>query len=55
MTHLHLITRPPAPAQEGNVTPLESIIIALVSVIFQDWDNFQGVLQNLRKFYSKTP
>ena len=55
MTHIRPISRPPSPAQEGNVTALESIILLLMSVIFQDWDNFGPVIQNLRKFYSKTP
>lgn len=55
MTHVRCVTRAPKPAQEGVTTPLETVIILLVSVIFQDWDNFPQVIQQLSKFYAKTP
>jgi len=53
MKHVRTITRGPAPAQ-GQVDPLETIIMLLLQVFFQDWDNFGTVIQNLRKYYSKT-
>ena len=55
MQHLTPISRTPLVAQEGNTSGLEQVILLLMTVIFQDWDNFLPVLQNLEKFYSKTP
>jgi len=54
MHHVKPMTRVPAPAQ-GVTTPLESVILLLITVVFQDWDNFPQVIQNLQKFYAKTP
>lgn len=55
MSHLRCVTRAPQPAQTGGTSAMETIIILLMSVIFQDWDNFPQVIQQLSKFYSKTP
>lgn len=55
MRHLRPITAAPLPAVEGRITPAEQLILLLLSVFFQDWDNFPQVIQNLQKFYSKTP
>ena len=55
MKHVKPISRRPLPAQEGQTTLLETAIIILLTAIFQDWDNFVPVIQNLQKFYSKTP
>ncbi|MBI2432240.1 MAG: hypothetical protein HYV26_05160 [Candidatus Hydrogenedentes bacterium] len=55
MTHIRPISRPPLLAQEGQLTPAETVILLLLTVIFQDWDNFAVVIRNLEKFYSKTP
>jgi hypothetical protein len=55
MHHIAPISRPPVLAQDGNTSGLEQIVLLLVTVIFQDWDNFPGVIQNLQKFYAKTP
>ena len=38
----------------GNLSPAESLVILLLTVFFSSWDNFPTVIQNLRKFYSKT-
>lgn len=55
MRHLKTISRMPSRAQEGQTNIFETIIIVVLSVIFQQWDNFVPVVQNLQKFYSKTP
>lgn len=39
----------------GATDAIESVIVLLVTVFFRDWDNFQTVIQNLSKYYSKTP
>lgn len=54
MTHLTPISRRPNLAQ-GQTTVVETIIITLFSVFFQDWDNFAQVIQNLSKYFGKTP
>jgi hypothetical protein len=54
MSHIRSISRAPQLAQ-GGTSPLETIIILLTTVIFQDWDNFPQVIQQLSKFYAKTP
>lgn len=53
MTHIRTITRVSMPGK-GSIDPLEQIIILVIGIFFQDWDNYQAVLQNLQKFYSKT-
>lgn len=53
--HTRAITRAPHMGQVGGTSALESIIILLVTVFFRDWDNFPTVIQNLSKFYAKTP
>ena len=55
MRHVKTISCAPAAAQEGQLDMTENIIIILLTVIFQGWDNFQPVIQNLQSFYSKTP
>ena len=54
MKHVHAISCLPHPAQ-GSTSPIEGLILAFITIFFNDWDNFQPVLQNLSKFYSKTP
>lgn len=53
--HTRPISRLPHPGQQGQTTAIESVIILLVTLFFRDWDNFQSVIQNLSKYYSKTP
>jgi len=55
MSHLRLISRTPSPAQQKATDIYETLILYLMAIIFQDWDNFQQVIQNLSKYYSKTP
>jgi hypothetical protein len=55
MKHLACVSRRPSPAQIGVTTPIETIILLLVTVLFRDWDNFPQVIQNLQKYYAKTP
>jgi hypothetical protein len=38
----------------GQTTPLEQLILLLLSVYFSGWQNFSAVIGNLEKFYSKT-
>ena len=54
MTHLKTISRRPGLAQ-GQTTAIETLVITLLSVFFQGWDNFSSVIQNLSKYYAKTP
>ncbi|NJL72409.1 MAG: hypothetical protein HC888_12975 [Candidatus Competibacteraceae bacterium] len=55
MRHLRTVTRTPAPAQEGTTTLIETIVIVVFGVFFADWDNGPQVLQNLSKYFGKTP
>ena len=62
MRHCRCITQKPHVAQlggigggGGNTSLVESVILTLLTVFFQGWDNFQEVITNLQKFYSKTP
>ena len=56
MKHIHVISR--ASIFGGGLTTgldtIESVIIMLMSVFFNSWDNFSSVIQNLQKFYQKT-
>ena len=54
MSHLNTITRAPARAQ-GSTSPFESVVLLFLTLLFSDWDNFPQVIQNLQKFYAKTP
>jgi len=54
MTHIKPITSVPLKAQ-GVTTPVESVILLLFTIFFQSYTNFSSVIQNLQKFYSKTP
>jgi hypothetical protein len=55
MKHLQTISRMPQPAQDGNFSIAENIIVVLMSIFFQGWDNFNAAISGLRKFYQKTP
>ncbi|MBI4556829.1 MAG: hypothetical protein HY706_04535 [Candidatus Hydrogenedentes bacterium] len=61
MRRIRPISRLPRTAQlgggftGGNLSFLEQIVLLLFSTIFQQWDNFAVVAQNLQKFYRKTP
>ena len=55
MKHINVISR--ASIFGGLTTGLdsiESLIIMLMSVFFNSWDNFSSVIQNLQKYYRKT-
>lgn len=54
MAHLRNISRSPSPAQQGT-SIVETAIIFLLTIFFQDWDNYPTVVQNLQKYFSKTP
>lgn len=54
MQHIKPITSIPRVAQ-GTTSPIEAAILVLLTIFFPDWDNFQDVITNLSKFYSKTP
>jgi hypothetical protein len=57
MRHVSPVSRlrRPAPAQQGVTTPIETLIILIFSTYFLDWDNGQTVIQNLAKYFGKTP
>lgn len=55
MAHVRLISRGKMPVAHGATDVYETIILLLVSIFFNDWDNFASVIQNLQKYYSKTP
>jgi hypothetical protein len=40
---------------QGNTTVIEQMIILVMGIFFGTWDNGPQVLQNLQKYYSKTP
>lgn len=54
MQHLKPISRPRL-AQQGTLSLPEQIIIFLMTIFFGTWDNGPQVIENLRKFYAKTP
>lgn len=53
MRHMRTISRGSTPAP-GATTLFESIIILLMTVFFNSWDNFAPVIRNIEKFYRKT-
>jgi len=38
----------------AEMTLLETIIILVMNVYFQSWDNYASVIRNLQKYYEKT-
>lgn len=54
MKHVQPITSVPLKAQ-GVTTPIESVILLLFTIFFSTYENFPSVIQNLQKFYAKTP
>jgi hypothetical protein len=54
MKHLKQFSLGGSNYESGDTTPLEQLIIVVLSVYFNDWANFSSVIQNLSKFYSKT-
>lgn len=55
MKHIQTVSKRPAFAQQGSLSPLESIILLLMGIFFQDFQNYPQVSQNLEKFFRKTP
>jgi len=53
MTHIRPISRTEQPTI-AEMTFLETIIILVMNVYFQSWDNYASVIQNLQKYYEKT-
>jgi len=54
MTHVRAISKQASPAR-AQTSPIETVIILVMSILFQDWDNFPQVIQALSQFYAKTP
>jgi len=54
MKHIHAISRMAAPPR-AQVSLVETIILYLLAIFFNTWDNFPSVIQNLQKYYAKTP
>lgn len=55
MTHLKPVSRMPGRAQQGTTSVFEQMIILVMGIFFGTWDNGPQVLQNLQKYYAKTP
>lgn len=55
MAHVKPISRNISPLRPALLDAVETIILLLVSIIFKDWDNFPQVIQNLEKYFGKTP
>lgn len=55
MSHVRPLSRMPRQAQQGVTTPLESLILFVLTVFFGDWINGPTVISNLASFYAKTP
>lgn len=60
MTHVTPVSRRPALALNlgggsGNITIAEQAVLLLLSLFFSDWQNYAQVIQNLQKYYRKTP
>jgi hypothetical protein len=53
--HLRPVSGMPRPAQTGGTSILEQIILLLLTTFFSGWDNFDSVINNLEKYYRKTP
>jgi len=53
MNHLRVISRAPTPSK-GETTPVETLVLLVLGIYFQEWDNFMPVIRNLSKFYQKT-
>ena len=51
MKHIRTMSQTPSPAQ--NFAGVETGIILILTLIFQDWDNFPSVISNLQKAFSK--
>ena len=59
MRHLRAVSRVPKYAiggnNYGNTSIAEEVVIMLLTVFFSAWENFPAVIQNLQKYYRKTP
>jgi len=49
--HVHPISRIPSKAQ--GVDFVESLVLIIFTVLFQDFDNFPSIIQSLQKTFSK--
>ena len=54
MKHVTPVSRIPSQA-DGVLNPAEQLVILLLGIFFADNPNLGPVLQNLEKFYRKTP
>ena len=54
MAHLKPISLARRP-MAGQTSVIEQAIVTLLTIFFFDWDNFPVVIQNLQKYYAKTP
>lgn len=39
----------------GNTSIGEQVILLVLTIFFSDWENYPTVIQNLQKYYQKTP
>ncbi len=54
MKHIRTVSQRPAIAQ-GSMSPLESLVLLLLGIFFNDYHNYPQISQNLEKFFRKTP
>lgn len=51
MKHVRPMSQMPLEAQD--FPGVETAIVVVLTVLFQGWDNFPSVIQNLQKFFAK--
>lgn len=54
MHHIRPISARPGLAQ-GALTPVEQLIVVVLSILYADNPNASQVISNLEKYYRKTP
>jgi len=56
MPHIRTVSRNlPRTAEQGRINFVEQLVLTVFGLFFSDYSNYPVVIQNLRKFYSKTP
>jgi hypothetical protein len=55
MKHVRPLGLSPEVAQIGQVSLLEQLVLLVLPIVYEGNTNLQAVLQNLQKYYQKTP
>ena len=53
MKHIKQVSLFPAQS-DGEISPLEELILLVLTANFMDYVNFAAVMNNLQKYYEKT-